>query len=325
MDEERYREMFSQLHSSVHEEDIFVKEKRMRKPKMAAILLAAAMVLALAVGVAAAYSYRVQDLVLRSSEPIPSDNPVEQDSDSADTKEKEGVQSVSFDPIPEDTDTISLQGFAGSPEYQAMLEWSEFEHGYDRDGAILRQVGNDPTPWDEKYSYNGYRVYSQEMADKVDEIIDKYGLILHTGSSVSGDMTELRNMFGAFTSTDRWGGYYYEDGTFQFDGADDLGAYGPVDYQFRRTMKGVFDTVGLNVTDAEQYEQWEYDTACGERVLLALGPNKALILADLENCFVAVNVLSGTDTVAFDSDAPGSLSKEALEQLADTFDFSVLS
>ena len=324
MDEERYREMFSQLHSSVHEEDIFMTEKRAKRPRMAAILLAAAMVLALAVGAAAAYSYRIQDLVLNKNESPSADAPAEINSTPVDTAESEKSQSIHFDPIPENTDTISLQGFVDSPEYQAMKEWSEYEHGYDRDGEILQQVGNASTPWDEKYSRNGYRVYSQEMADKVDEIVRKYGLVLHTGSSVSADMTELRNVFGAFTSTDRWGGYYYEDGTFQFDGAADLGDYGPVDYQFRRTMKGVFDTVGLNVADAEQYEQWEYDTACGERVLLALGPNKALILADLENCFVAVNVLSGTDTVSFDPAAPGPMSREALEMLADTFDYSIL-
>ena len=54
MDEERYREMFSQLHSSVHEEDIFMTEKRTKRPRMAAILLAAALMLALSFTVLAA-------------------------------------------------------------------------------------------------------------------------------------------------------------------------------------------------------------------------------------------------------------------------------
>ena len=54
MDEERYCEMFSQLHTSVHEEEVFMKEKRTRRPKLAAILLAAAMVLALSVTALAA-------------------------------------------------------------------------------------------------------------------------------------------------------------------------------------------------------------------------------------------------------------------------------
>ena len=56
MDEERYRELFSQLHSSVREEEIMmkVKEKTTGKPKLAAIVLAAAMVLALSVTALAA-------------------------------------------------------------------------------------------------------------------------------------------------------------------------------------------------------------------------------------------------------------------------------
>ncbi|MBR1659620.1 MAG: hypothetical protein IJ705_04825, partial [Oscillospiraceae bacterium] len=47
MDEENYREVFSQLHSSVREEEIIMKEKRKKLPKAAAVLLAAAMVLTL--------------------------------------------------------------------------------------------------------------------------------------------------------------------------------------------------------------------------------------------------------------------------------------
>ena len=79
-------------------------------------------------------------------------------------------------------------------------------------------------------------------------------------------------------------------------------------------MKGTLDTVGLNIIDAEQYEQWEYQTACGETVLLALGPDKALILADLEQSFVVVNVMPGTK----------SSTREALQELADSIDFSIL-
>ena len=228
--------------------------------------------------------------------------------------------SVSYDPLPGDTDMISLQGFAGSPEYQAMLEWSEFEHGYDRDGAILWQVGNQPTEWTEKYNRNGYTVYSQEMADALEAIAEKYGLTLHSGFSLGADLVELRERFGDFTQADNWGGYYYNDGTFQFDGEQNIPGFGPLDYQFRRSMKGVLDTVGLNIIDAASYEQWEYETACGERVLLALGPGKALILADLPDCFVAVNVLAGTEA----NEYRGSLSPEALEALADSFDYTLL-
>jgi len=326
MDKNKYTDTFSQLHSSVDETALAARKSARKRFHAAAALIAAAVML-LSAGALAVYgrSHSLRELVLN---PTP---PVSAQTEAADTSLPEGAQdsaaaqpakSVSYDPLPEGRDMISLQGYAGSPEHQAMLEWSEFEHGYDRSGEILLEVGNEPTPWYEKYCYNGYLVYSQEMADKLDEITEKYSLSLHSGGIQTGTVTQLKKVFGDFTAAERWGGYYYSDGTFQIDASQDVPDFGIVDFQLRRTMKGFFDTVALNINDAEQYEQWEYDTACGVPVLLALGPEKALIFADLEDSFVAVNVLAGQATPL--SDGSGGVTREALEALADSFDFSIL-
>ena len=297
MENDLYRDMCSKLHTSINEEELIMHQKRNGKPRIAALLLAAALVLGLAVGAAAIYRGRLQDLVLRSGEiPAPYETP----------------QSQNYDPLQSDHEMISLQGYAGSPEYQAALEWAEFLHSYDRDGAELKKVGNKPTGFEETYSYNGYHVYTQAMADKLDEIAAQHGLALHTGGMQGADIPELEARFGDFLSVNKWGGYYYEDGTFQCDCAS-----GSVDFQIRRCMKGTLDTVLLNVTDAEKYTQWEYETACGETVLLALGPEKALILADLEQCFVAVNVLAGAQS-------PAPVTVDDLQSIANSIDFSIL-
>ena len=55
--------------------------------------------------------------------------------------------------------------------------------------------------------------------------------------------------------------------------------------------------------------------ACGETVLLALGPGKALILAESEQSFTVVNVMAGTEA---------NFAADALEALADDIDFSLL-
>lgn len=302
MEKNEYREMFSKLHTSIREEDIIMHQKRNGRPRAAALLVAAALVLALAVGAAAIYRNQLQDLVLRPTEtPAP---------ETAGAAPVETPQSQSYDPLPGDGDTISLQGFAESPEHKAMLEWAEFKHGYDRDGEILHRVGNAPTPWDEKYNFNGYQAYSQEMADKLDEIAAKYGLTLHTGGMQNATVAEFEEHFGDFLSTDRYGGYFYADGTFQCDCEQD-----GVGFQIRRCMKGVLDTVTLGITDAAQFEQWEYGTACGETVLLALGQQKALILADLDKSFVVVNLLAGTAE---------DVTAARLEAFADSIDFSIL-
>ena len=180
MDKNEYCDMFSKLHTSVDEEELITSKKRRGKPRIAAIVLAAVLIASLAAGAAAVYHRSVRDLVLKSNAaPVTGDVTLN-------TEETDVIAaSVSYDPLPENTDMISLQGYAGSPEYQAVLEWSEFGHDYDRDGEKLRAVGNNPTKWDEKYGFNGYMVYTQEMADKIEEIAERYGLALHSGGIVS--------------------------------------------------------------------------------------------------------------------------------------------
>ena len=285
----------------------------MKTKRIITLALAAALILALGVGAyAAVYSRRVQDLVMKSSneEIVLVDDPSDIVVVGEDAETPAGAPSLSYDPLPDDTDMISLQGFAGSPEYQAAQAWAEFCHNYDRDGAVLAQADDDSTPWME-YSVNGYMVYSQEMADRINAIAAEYGLALHSGGMHSADsMADMYARFGKFSSTTNWNGYYFDDGTFQCDCSA-----GGIDYQIRRCMKGVLDTVSLNIADAGQYEQWEYTTACGETVLLALGPGKALILAESEQSFTVVNVMAGTED---------NFAADALEALADDIDFSLL-
>ena len=203
--------------------------------------------------------------------------------------------------------TISLQGYEESPEYMALKEWEDFLATYDPDNEILFSVGNSTTQWDEKYGLCGYTCYSQEMADKIDEIIAKYDLTLHPGPLEVFYMEEINSTYGPIMKDATYMGYYYPDGTIHLDG--DFGEYG---FQFRRSMKGVFDPIALNVGNIEDYEEWEYETSEGFTVLLALSEHKALILADLDDAFVSVNVL-----LDFSVSGNAKMSKEDLENMAD--------
>ena len=321
--------------NGIHEEDVVMAGKLYSKnekngnirKRIVTLALAAALLLALGVKAWAVYRGRVQDLVMKSSDAEEIALAGEEDADvvlvgeetdgdgESVPAEPEEPHAVPYDPLADGYDMISLQGYAGSPEYQAALAWAEFLHGYDRDGAVLASVGNAPTPWTEIYGANGYNVYSQEMADRIESIAAEYGLSFHSGFT-SASVDELRSRFGDFCSEIRDGyGYCYADGTFQCDCDNGKGMF-----QIRRCMKGVLDTIGLNVGDADQYEQWEYQTACGETVLLALAPHHALILAESEQSFTVVSVMAGSD--------PGLsgavISAAELEALADSIDFSVL-
>ena len=226
-----------------------------------------------------------------------------------------------------EVDIIALSGVWNSPEYKACAEWEEFLQNYDQDGAIIASIGNDPTGFEE--SYDAYLCYTQEMADKIEEICEKYHLQKLSGIQIPDDYKTLCRLAGIgdiyggaseHVQLSAYGGYVYADGTFQTEGSAAISVDSPctTDFQFRRSMKGSFSPVSLNVTDISQYRQWNYTTKTGDKVLLANSSDKALIIAERENSFVVVNVLGDIMSGTFD------ISNEALEAMADAFDFSVI-
>lgn len=213
---------------------------------------------------------------------------------------------------------ISLQGYADSPEFQATGEWLEFENNYDRDFSIVtafdeetKRTGVDP--FIEKYG--AYNIYSQEMADKVDEITAKYNLQLHKNLSDCNTDIVKEKIGNVFTEDVFGVGYMYDDGTFQLDGT-----YKNIEFQIRRCMRGYFDTVYLNVGNIDNYEQWTYVTKDGYTVYLGIrSDGHAVISIDLEDSFVSMNIMP------WDSDLNQVIhTREELEDLVDQIDFSLL-
>ena len=234
---------------------------------------------------------------------------------------EEGV----YVPGTEVVDEVSMQGLMDSPEGQAAREYEAFCSAYDPDGAILAETDFFLPPLD----YEAYSCYTQEMVDELDRLCEKYDLAL-LGPSTGAfedwelfDSVETGNVCRGSRDVGRhyftWG-YYYAGGSYMFEGsfvwnnADGRCA----DYQFNCAAKGYLSTLFLNVGDLDDYEQWEYTTADGVPLLLALGPSKGLIFADTEQSFVTVNVLGDWAMGTFD------LNREDLENLAAGFDFSAV-
>lgn len=220
------------------------------------------------------------------------------------------------DAQPENMALISLQGVTGSPEFEAAAAWRAFTDAYDPDHALLSQLGNDMPDLALRYVACG--AYTQEMADRLDEITREYGLELHGDMTVLGDAQAVRQAVGAGLLGDGhtpYSGYVYPDGTFQFDGAWSGGEDLTVDYQLRRHVRGYFDAVVLNIGDVSQYSQRTLTTETGDTVVLASGADKSLIVAERPESMVVVNVLAGS----------GTLTEDALVRLAASFDFSTLA
>ena len=74
----------------------------------------------------------------------------------------------------------------------------------------------------------------------------------------------------------------FDYGSFHVDGSANI-SNTEVLYQLQRCAKGTLNEVSLNVIDAMSYQEWQYQTSRGISATLALGPGRALILADLSD------------------------------------------
>lgn len=219
--------------------------------------------------------------------------------------------------------SISLQGFVGTPNYQAAKEWQDYLSTCDSGAPDIIPGYESPM------EYMSYLCYTPEMEATIDEICSKYGLQLLGPTYITDNplrmFTDLgiNNIIadGTVALVDFDGGaYYYRDGTFQLPGTTTLTWEGnpwpyPVDYTYRCVMKSAFDGVCLNVGDLNMYEEWTYSVKDGTEVLLALREEKALIIADLSTHFVTVNILKPNEG------ASDTMDSKALEAIADTFRF----
>lgn len=307
---EFYQDTFSKVRSSteIRWED-FQSMKRRKNPARRVLALAAAVCLLAVLSIAAAATglFGLRDVLLPEKGSVYV------------TDENDVVVPGEY----EYRDFVSLSGWQDAPESRALAEWRSFLEDYDRDGAIIGEIGNSPTGFEEDYGL--YLVYTREMADKLEEIAAKYGLCLHT--RMEDVMPETwRTAAGDFCGENvmAYSGYIYENGTFRFDGEADLDGYGYIEYQFSRSVRGAFDDVALNIGDAADFQEWTYETADGTPVTLGLGAkNRSLILADLGDSFILVNVLTGK--AGDDTFSSGPIGRAELEALADSFQFSALT
>lgn len=295
-----YRETFSRLQSS---SDIRWEDYRMRKrdhcggypdqpprlrPVLTRLITAAAVICLLAVigGIAVAVNFLgLRDLLIPSGSRISAIG----------------------------GSVISLSGLADSPEGRALDEWESFLAEYDSDRAILDRVGNtlDPALAD----YNCYLVYTREMADKLEEIAARHGLKLHTAQADLNAHPELLPPFWA-ESVSAYPTYIYEDGTFFMDADTYIEGAGNTTFQLQRSVRGTLHDVFICVEDVSRFTSWNYRAACGVPVALALGGDRAFLLADLGDSVVTAAVLAGSDH---------GLTRTGLESLADRLDLTRLT
>lgn len=236
-----------------------------------------------------------------------------------------------YNPYEEQTEVrevLSLQGFVGSKNYQASREWFLFQQSYAP--SEEERVGIDRFPEE----YEGYHCFSQTEREKIDEICEKYDLKLHGRQLTDATVEDMFGMLGipgvmkqdADLRIEYREGGCYPEGSFVTSGrftllASDTPWPHEVNFIYRCTRKAVFDTDYVSIENLDAYQEWEYKTKDGRKLLLALGEDKALLIADREDSFVTVII----DSVQVGNvlDGEYTMDKVALETVAEVFDFTL--
>ena len=231
---------------------------------------------------------------------------------------------------------LSIQGV----HMEALAEWIEFTNSYDLDGAVAlaadraAKEGGPGNPWEFPDNYHlTYGCYSQEMMDKLDEIVAKYDLKLLSAYTTCQSY-EMSVMFEALgfdgvmvespkAEADYWGGDFHLEGSFWLDLMLSMdGEYWKCENEsvsVRYSVKDYFDPRTSGVMDFDNYTQWDYTRSDGKQVLLALSEGSARIYADLSDAMMIVD-LSGHTWI---DDRQVNMTPEALEEIAELIDLSI--
>lgn len=217
-------------------------------------------------------------------------------------------------------------GIPESNEWKASKEWQEFYYEYweteeyldacDRLDENLRKGIKDDTFFQYPESYN---IYTQKMADKLEEILKKYNLKLE-GKQVIVDSYEkllsqmkIENFITKSENMDMPFAVTYEEGNWHGDFT--MGSEGDLsEGQISVSHKGVLDSLGLNLGNLSNYEEWNYVNTSGDSLNL-------MINSETDRSYIFYEGTQDFVVISLDS----ALTKEHLERTADAFEFSKIS
>lgn len=223
---------------------------------------------------------------------------------------------------------LSLQG----SNMEALKEWKAFTNTYDPELKIANEADRTGSAWELPDNYHlTYDCYSQEMVDKLNEIVEKYDLKLlseYVGfnwweSRALLDSLSIDSLFYDDSGVEYWDGDLHLEGTFDInilltlDMGDWTWEQGMVSYRY--SLKDYFDPLTGSMLESHDYQQWDYTRKDGKTVLLVLNEGTARIYADLPEAFVSVYL----DPVIWENGEKVTMPPKVLEQFAELFDLDV--
>lgn len=223
---------------------------------------------------------------------------------------------------------LSLQG----SNMEALKEWKAFTNTYDQDLAIASEADRTGSSWELPDNYHlTYDCYSQEMVDRLNEIVAKHDLKLLSEyvafnwweSGALLDSLSIDSLFYDDSGVEYWDGDLHLEGTFDInilltlDMGDWTWEQGMVSYRY--SLKDYFDPITGSMLESHDYQQWDYTRKDGKTVLLVLNEGTARIYADLPDAFISIYL----DPVIWVDGEKVPMTEDALEQVAELFDLDV--
>lgn len=230
-------------------------------------------------------------------------------------------------------DVISWYGYQNQPAQMAAKEWYAFLEEYDPDRSMF------PAQISETISNSAhwltYHCYTEDMADKLDGILDAYDLkllgvsvpIQYWESKIFFEGTKLNGLCkeNADAEITYRGGQVFPEGAFDLDlritltgndalWTDEVDA--TVYYLERDYFYPLYSSILRNL-----YEEWVYTRPDGTDILIAASDAGAFFFTEREDAYITVRLVTNPDPIMFPNDpkpSPG-----AFEQMADLFDFTI--
>lgn len=223
---------------------------------------------------------------------------------------------------------VSLGGVTGSPEYSAAAEWLSWRANHEEEMAATqlekgetyyawRDLERSFTESDEELSVARlYGCWDRASLDKLYQIAEAHGLKLHTQRTKLWD----NRIFSDLCT--------YENGSSKREGAAEVD--GKMTFYLVYTeLPGYLPAEELTTSLTDEYTEWEYTTANGETVNIAIlegmrNPHSVPASTDV-SVFIFWQGEQGNVTVVFHH--PGVMDKleewqSHVERIADTIDFA---
>ena len=221
--------------------------------------------------------------------------------------------------------SVIVAGWSDAPEEQAAKEWAEYTRAHIADNHL--EPGEIPADTD---LVRRVGAFSPEAQAELEALLQRYGLRLpeqvlyikgaeglYAVCGARGFLPETLDPDDGYPIGGRW----YRGGSFTLSDAAMLGGK-TVRFDMTRSVKGYFTGVVGYSLDLEGMEEWNYTTASGAELVLALGPSRAAAMIPLEHSFVYIHFRSGSESGydrSFDL-----LTREDLEAFVESIDLDAL-